>query len=250
MAEIHRGKRQLPPRILLYGPEGIGKSTFAADAGALILSTESGLDQIDCASVDCSEAFADIMDWIGGLIKDPQGFKAVCIDTLDWTERLIWQGICKRHNVKSIEKAAGGYGKAYTEAVEQWWTPMLNGLKVLQQLGMTVILNGHAKIENFADPENPAYDRWTPALHKFSSPIVRQWADAVLFATKRMRIAEDETAKNDRVIAAPVGKDGGDRILRCIGGPGCVAKNRYGLPETIPFSWQSFLDAMAKAQSK
>lgn len=249
MAEIHRGKRQLPPRILLYGPEGIGKSTFAAEAGALILSTESGLDQIDCASVHC-ESFADIMQWVNKLTHDSQGFSAVCVDTLDWTERMIWQGICQRYNVANIDKAAGGYGKAYTEAVEQWWTPMLNGLKVLQQLGMTVILNGHAKIENFADPENPAYDRWTPALHKLSSPIVRQWADAVLFGTKRMRVAEDETAKNDRVIAAPVGKDGGDRILRCIGGPGCVAKNRYGLPETIPFSWQSLLDAMAKAQAK
>ena len=45
-------------------------------------------------------------------------------------------------------------------------------------------------------------------------------------------------------IAFGLGKDGGERVIRTIGGPSCVAKNRYTLPEELPLSWPAFMTAL------
>lgn len=235
---IHKGKRRLPPRLLVYGPEGIGKSSFAASAPKpLIISTETGLGEIDCDSVEC-DSFAAVMEVITELAKDQQGYQSVAIDTLDWTERQIWQGICDHYGKPTMELSAGGYGKAFTEAISQWWAPMLSGLNALRQQGMCVILLAHAKVEKFEDPENPTYDRWSPRLHKLATALICEWVDATLFATRRMYV--DEKEGSGKMVAKPIGGSGGDRILRCIGGPACVAKNRYGMPDEIPLSWEAF----------
>ncbi|MDR0869400.1 MAG: ATP-binding protein [Planctomycetaceae bacterium] len=42
---IQTGKAQAPPRLLIYGTEGIGKSTFGASAPKpIFIPTEDGLD--------------------------------------------------------------------------------------------------------------------------------------------------------------------------------------------------------------
>jgi len=118
---------------------------------------------------------------------------------------------------------------------------LLNEIRARKQ--MAVILVAHAKVERFEDPEHPAYDRYQPRLHKSANSLVCEWADAVLFASRRMRV-DSTTGK-----AAPVGADGGERILRTNGSPACNAKNRYSLPSEMALSWQAFMDGM-KAGSK
>ena len=64
----------------------------------------------------------------------------------------------------------------------------------------------------------------------------------MLFATRKIRTQSEETGFNrKRTIAHAIGKDGGERILRCVGGPSCVAKNRYGITEELPLSWAAFM---------
>ena len=108
--------------------------------------------------------------------------------------------------------------------------------EVLDQLGalrngkgMVVVLIAHAKVEKFEDPESAAYDRYSPRLHKHAAALICEWSDAVLFATRKFRTqTEDAGFNRKRTIANAIGKDGGERILRCVGGPSCIAKNRYG----------------------
>ncbi|HQL76434.1 MAG TPA: AAA family ATPase, partial [Phycisphaerae bacterium] len=90
-----------------------------------------------------------------------------------------------------------------------------------------------------------AYDRYSPRLHKHVTALITEWADAVLFATRKIITKTEETGFNrERTIAAGLGKDGGERILRCVGSPACVAKNRYGLPAELPLSWPALMQAM------
>jgi hypothetical protein len=104
-------------------------------------------------------------------------------------------------------------------------------------------------VEKFEDPEAMAYDRYSPRLHKHACSLVCEWADAVLFATRKIRVQQEDAGFNrKRGVAHSIGKDGGERILRTIGGPACVAKNRFGLPEQLPLSWQSFMEALAEPQ--
>lgn len=115
-------------------------------------------------------------------------------------------------------------------------------MKILNEIrskrAMAIILVAHAKVERFEDPEHPAYDRYTPRLHKAACSMICEWVDAVLFAARRMRVDSD-TGR-----AAPVGADGGERVLRSNGSPACIAKNRYSLPSEMPLSWAAFLDGM------
>jgi len=110
---------------------------------------------------------------------------------------------------------------------------------------MCVIVLAHAKVEKFDDPEHSAYDRYSPRLHKHANALVTEWGDAVLFATRKIITkTEDAGFNRKRTTAAGLGHHGGERVLRCVGSPSCVAKNRYSLPPELPLTWSALMAAM------
>ncbi len=238
---IQTGRENKPPRIMVYGQEGIGKSTLGASApDAIFIQTEDGLAEIDCHKFPLAQSFGDVIVELTALRDEEHNFRTVVIDSLDWLERLIFDEVCKEFGVRSIEKADGGYGKGYVDALVHWRTvlSLLDDLR--NKRGMMIILVAHAKVERFEDPENTAYDRYAPRLHKHAASLISEWVDAVLFATKRIRVSRDG---DSRSIASPIGADGGERVLRTNGSPACIAKNRFGLPNEIPLSWDAFISA-------
>ena len=246
LQQIHTGRRPSPPRFVIYGTEGIGKSTTASQAPKpIFIPTEDGLDQIDCASFPLATRFPEVETALELLINEAHNFETVVIDSLDWLERLIWDVLCEQYGVASIEKVDGGYARGYTHALTHW-RRVLDGLNTLRsRRGMCVVLLAHAKVEKFEDPESAAYDRYSPRLHKHATALVNEWADAVLFATRKIITKTEETGFNrERTIAAGLGKDGGERILRCVGSPACVAKNRFDLPAELPLSWPALMQAL------
>ena len=192
-----------------------------------------------------AKSLPDFNNNIRGLINDEHDFKTAVIDTADWLEFLIWDDLCKDWGVDNIEQVDGGYGKGYNHALTKW-RHMLDGLDVLrEQRGMCIILLAHSKIEKFEDPESPAYDRYSPRMHKKATALVSEWADAVLFATRKIITkTEDAGFNKKRTTAAGLGKDGGDRVLRCIESPACIAKNRFNLPAELPLSWPALVEAI------
>lgn len=250
LANIQRGRAPMPPRILLYGVEGIGKSTFGAQAPKpIFVQTEDGLSQIDCEKFPLATSVDEVRAALTELYVQPHDYETAVIDSLDWLEHLIWDAVCKEYNVKSIEKADGGYAKGYTHAVPYWRqiVDLLNALR--NEKGMAVILIAHSKVEKFEDPESSPYDRYSPRLHKHAAALLCEWCDAVLFAARRFRTqSEDAGFNRKRTTAHAIGKDGGERILRCVGGPSCIAKNRYGIVEELPLSWAAFVQALSNNQ--
>jgi hypothetical protein len=236
---------------LIYGTEGVGKSTFAAQADSpVFIQTEDGLSEIECDKFPLATEYMDVVHAIASLLSEDHSYGTVVIDSVDWLERLIWLHVVKTRSkeaIKSIEDI--GYGKGYIFAAEIW-KELLDGLNALRdQRKMAVICIAHAKVEKFDDPEHAPYDRYSPRLHKHSSALITEWADAVLFATRKMRVSKEDVGFNkERTIAKPIGKDGGDRILRCIGGPACIAKNRYGLPEEIQLDWNAFVSHLTQRE--
>ena len=228
---IHKGKSSRPPRLLIYGCEGIGKSTFGASTpSAVVIQTEDGLDRIDCESFPLAQTFDEFISYLNALVTEEHSYRSVVLDSVDWLERLIWDHCCKSYGVKSIEKVDGGYGKGYVIALT-YWRQVIDLLRTLRdKKDMIIILLAHAKIENFSDPESSPVSRFSPRIHKAAASLLSEWADAVLLATREM--------------GASRGNKGGDRILRTIGSPSCVAKNRYSLPEVLPFEWDALKQAM------
>ena len=245
ISSITKGREAQPPRIMIYGSEGVGKSTFAALApNPVFVQTEDGLSEIDCSKFPLAKSFDDVVLQLQAVRDEQHDYGTVVIDSLDWLERLVWDRVCADYGVKSIEKADGGYGKGYVHALTYWRqiVSLLNDIRARK--GMAVILIAHAAVERFADPEHAAYDRYTPRLHKKACSLVCEWVDAVLFASRRMRV-DSTTGK-----AAPVGADGGERILRTNGSPACIAKNRFGLPTELPLSWSAFVEALKPGAAK
>jgi hypothetical protein len=250
LSKIHHGRIAKPPRILLYGTEGIGKSTFGSQAPRpVFIQTEDGLDEIDCAKFPPATHFDEVTAALAELRREEHDYETAVIDSLDWLERLVFDKLCAEHNVASIEQVAGGYSKGYTLALNLW-RDIIDHLNALRNdRGMVVLLIAHSKVERFEDPESSPYDRYSPRLHKHAAALVSEWCDAVLFATRRIRTqSEDAGFNRKRTIAHAIGSGGGERILRCVGGPSCVAKNRYGIVEELPLSWAAFIGALSNHQ--
>ncbi len=250
LERIERGPRPRPPRLLIYGTEGIGKSTTASQAPKpIFVPTEDGLGQIDCDSFPLCNCFADVDASLRALVEGEHEYQTVVIDSADWLERLIWDEICREYGGKSIEKVDGGYARGYAHALVPWRhvVSMLDTLR--NDRGMCVVLLAHAKVEKFDDPEASSYDRYSPRMHKHATALLTEWADGVMFATRKIITKTEEAGFNrERTIASPLGRDGGERILRCVGSPACVAKNRFNLPAELPLSWDALMGAMGGAR--
>jgi hypothetical protein len=240
--QVQKGRQRRPPRLVVYGPEGIGKSSFGAGCpDALFLQTEDGLGEIDCDRFPLAVSYGQFIDQLGAVCSQDHNYKTLVVDTLDWLEKLVWADVCRKESKSSIEEIS--YGKGYKLALQQW-KEVLAGLDYARnERNMTVVLLAHAKIERFEDPESQGYDRYTLRLHKDADATVREWADAVLFATRKQRVEKVGTGFHERTIAKPIGHDGGERVLRTVGGPACTAKNRFGVTGEIPLTWQAFADA-------
>ncbi len=241
---IQRGRQPMPPRLMIYGVEGVGKSTLAAHApNPVFIQTEDGLAEIECDKFPLAASVDDVANALAELRTAEHSYQTVVIDSLDWLERLIWDDVCREFKVSCIEKADGGYQRGYVHAVGRW-RRLVDDLNVLRMgKRMAVILIAHAKVEKFEDPETTTYDRYSPRLHKHACALLTEWVDAVLFATRKFRTEKEEQGfGKERTIAVAIGSDpGGDRILRTVGGPSCVAKNRFNLPTELPLSWPALM---------
>ena len=176
---IQSGRQSKPPRVLLYGVEGIGKSTFGSEAPKpIFIQTEDGLDEIDCDRFPLATTFDDVVAALKTLANEKHDYESVVIDSLDWLERLVWDKLCQQYAVESIEKVDGGYARGYMHALSLW-REVLDLLGTLRSRGMVIVLIAHSKVERFEDPESSPYDRYSPRLHKHAAALIKEWCDAV-----------------------------------------------------------------------
>jgi len=225
--------------VVLYGPEGIGKSTFGAGApNPIFLGTEDGTAQLDVASFPSPSKFADVLEAVASLANEEHEFKTLVLDTLDWLEPLIHAHVCKTNGKNSIE--AFGYGKGYVLALDEW-RKLLAAVGELRAKGMNVVMLAHSRVKGYHNPAGDDYDRYTMKLHEKAEQLVKEWADAVLFATYKVVTHEDERGKVKAF-------GDGSRVAYTEHRPAWDAKNRYGLPFEIPLEWSEF-EAAAREKS-
>ena len=229
--DLRKVTADLPPRILIYGPEKMGKTTLAAEfPEPVFLQTERGESTgLELTSFGHLTSFAAVLDAIGALASEEHSFRTVVVDSLSELQKLVWAEVCTRNNWQSIEQP--GYGKGYVET-DYAWRELIDALNWLRtERGMMVILIAHAEIDRFDDPETVSYSRYSIDLHKRAEAMVKREVDAILLVKKDVTIKTEQPNGKGRARA-----DGGDtRWIYTEGRPAFVAGNRYGLPERIPF---------------
>ena len=231
---IIKGTTPKPLKVVIYGPEGIGKSTFASHFPApLFIDTEGSTDHMNVARTETPTSLAMLMGLLTELRANNQGFKTLVIDTIDWAERLCIDAVLSQNAKSGIEEF--GWGKGYTYVYEATGR-ILNLLSDIRDTGMNIVLTAHAAIRKFEQPdEMGAYDRWELKLINApkcnSCAMVKEWADMVLFASyKTYAVAADKDGKKFKA-------RGGERVMYTSHDPCWDAKNRFGLAPELPFDF-------------
>jgi hypothetical protein len=234
-----KGRIAKPPRVVLYGVEKIGKSSFAAGAPSpRFICSEDGTSELDVERFREPRYWEEVRYCIDTLCRDPHDYKTVILDTLDWLEPLCWREVCRAGSVPALEDYGGGYGKGY-DAARDVWRALLDDLDELRdKRGMAVVLLAHSWIKSFKNPEGDDYDRYEMKLHQKSSKLIMEWADCVLFATYETFTKKGKSDKKAKGVAS------GARVIHTQRTAAWDAGNRYDLPETLPLDWDAFAEAM------
>ena len=231
---ITRGKIQSAQKVVIYGPEGIGKSTFASKfPDPLFIDTEGSTKNLDIARMDKPSSWTMLKNEIAYVKANPSVCKTLVIDTIDWAEQLCIDDICALYGKNGIEDF--GYGNGYVYEKEDFGR-FLNSLEDIIDIGINVVLTAHAQLRKFSQPDEIGeYDRWELKLGKKTgsqiSPLVKEWADILLFANyKTVAVATDKEGKKFKA-------QGGGRIMYTEHHPCWDAKNRHGLGNPLPFEY-------------
>jgi hypothetical protein len=230
LKSLQRGAAMKPPRMLVYGVAGIGKTTLSAGAPApIVLQTEDGLGTLDVPAFPLAKTFADVMDALQALATEQHEFKTLVVDSLDWLEPLVYAHTCQTNKWGSIEDP--GYGKGYMAAMA-FWRDYISAINYLRdEIGMTIVQLAHSQIRRFESPETEPYDRYELKLQKHTAALVMEHSDVVLFANYRVGVTKAEAGFNKKVSRA-IGS--GERVINTTERPAWLAKNRYAMPDQIP----------------
>lgn len=227
------GKQQLPPRICIYGPHGIGKSTIGSKfPDPIFISTEDGLASLDVTSFEQAKHVNDVVDNIKSLLKEDHDFKTVVIDSVDWlVEPLIVGDIEANHEAKDL-----AYGKGQVLVAESF-REILQGMDALRRKrNMNVVMIAHSQITRFEDPRTEPYDRYTPKLPNRCNALLQEWVDILAFANYKVLIKKTDVGFNNQKSR---GITTGERLFHFVENPAFLAKNRYALPDDVEMTYEN-----------
>ena len=235
--EITRGTSAKPVKCVVYGPEGVGKTTFASKwPNAVFIDVEDGSGHYDVARLPRPESWVRLLDEIAWCsISNDVG--TVVIDTADAAEELCVRKVLADKNLSGIEDA--GYGKGYTYLAEEF-SKLFDALDACVDEGKNVVVLAHSQIRKFEQPdEMGAYDRWELKLSKKCAPQLKEWCDVLLFANFKTEVMVSNDGKKAKA------EGGKKRVMHASHSATWDAKNRLGLPDEMPFDFAQIADKIA-----
>jgi hypothetical protein len=237
--KITKGKQTRAQRVVIYGVESVGKSTFAAQfPKPLFLDVEGGTAHLDTDRVEIAT-----LAELESAIRECQStdYQSVIIDSADWAERLVLEGMLATDKKKSVEDY--GYGKGFVMLAEKF-ARLLTIADQIVAGGKNVVFIAHSKVQRVEPPDMlSAYDRYELKLTKQSAPLLKEWADELWFFKFKTKTVESESGRSK-------GIGGKERIILTTHSAAYDAKTRSGLAEELPMAWDSVAHLFAKPAPK
>ena len=230
---ITGGAIPAPIKVVLYGVEGIGKSSLAARfPGAVFIDTEGGTKRLDVRRLPAPTSWQMLTEEVAAAAAGGVDCQTLVLDTADWAEKLCMAAVCQRLRVKGIEDI--GYGKGYTYVKEDF-ARLLDDLEQVVASGRHVVVIAHAALSKFEQPDAVgSYDRWTMKTSKQVAPLLREWCDMLLFANYKTVVEKSGSRPSAKNKAT-----GARRVLYTTHNACWDGKNRFGLPDEVPFDYES-----------
>ena len=240
LADIRKIAKLKPPIVVLYGPGGIGKTTFASKMKQpIIVQAEDGIGVIKCDHFPVAKTYTEYVGRLESLINEKSEFKTVCIDSLDWLETLMHDYVCQKNGWPDISSPA--YGKGYAACLEVW-KEYLALLNALRDKGFTILQIAHNEVKRYEDPSSEPHDRHQIKLHRKAADLIIEHSDCVFFANYKIGTIQVKGKAGGMTTKLKQG----DRTIFTQMTPGFQAKNRFGLDPEMPFDWTTISKAMYK----
>jgi hypothetical protein len=233
--ETIRDDAPMPPRIVVYGPGGIGKTTFGASMPAsLIVDYDKGAGEVRGVQKHPGRSTWDAsLALFREIAASPGGIRSLVVDTADVLEDQAEAAVCADLGCKSISDPKWGVGY---EHLETKWRIMLAELDQIRAKGIIICILAHTATKTTHDPTVGEYEEYVSQLGKKTWAATYRWADFVGFVNFELGRAGDP------------GKDPtyrplvtGNRVLYTQRGSGFQAKNRYRLEPRMTFSWNALI---------
>ena len=238
--KVTSGLINRPQKVVIYGPEGIGKTTLASDfPSPLFIDTEGGTAHMHVCRAEWGSSWEDLLNTVSEVARSKDLCETLVIDTADWAEQLCIKHVLNTRLIngkpaKGVEDY--GYGKGYTYVGEEFQN-LLAALNDVVKNGIHVVVTAHAKMRKFEQPdEMGAYDRWEMKLSRQAAPLLKEWADMILFCNYETRVVTTENKSKKA--------QGGKRVMYATHHPCWDAKNRHGLPDKMDMSYLQISEAI------
>ena len=238
-----------PDRYLVYGIEGVGKSTLAAGAPSPIaMSPDSGARIKGLKFLPTPETWDEVFESLS-VLDEPHPYKTLIIDPVNWLELLCFARVVGGPGARydadtdsAIIGWGGGFSKGYKATVSHWRT-FVSAIERHWARGMTVVFCAHSKVKGFNDPAAAGWDRYQINMYEESAGVLKQWCDYVLFARHEAAGKLDDKKRVKGIST-------GQRVMHTQWNAAWDAKSREKLPEEVPLSWTELQAAIKAAQDK
>lgn len=218
-----------PPIIILYGVEGIGKTTIGSESDDVIfIRTEDGKGSLKFASFPKANTMQDVFNQLEALCAEDHNYKTLALDSLDWLQTLIWKHVAKINGKANIEDI--GYGSGYKQALE-YWDQYLGYIDYLNKTKkMTIYQIAHSDIKKFNDPEGEDYHVYSLKMHEGATSMLKEHADCVFFMKFEVFRQKQDAGFGQKKVKASGGER---RVIYCQNHAAAHAKNRFGIDPKV-----------------
>lgn len=250
-----------PLFFLLYGPPGIGKTSFTShfpdvqyiidpgDRGAITLQKFKRMKQVQ-REVIVAANWTDYIEQLNHVSRGRTPCRTVVAESLIGLERYCFVDHCHAEFKSNFGKDGFySYGNGPKSAAKHLWPDLMGALQECNAAGINVILTGHSSVKPFKNPLGSDYDQYQVNVDPEIWNTTFRTLDSVLFYYYQVDVSKPDGSLKNKANPASA-----RRLIGCEPDPAYAAKNQYGLPAIIEAgdshetAFQNFTEALIEGQ--